>query len=267
MSIILNALRKSEQERKSIQPEQSAAAITVTPIKPAPVRKVSNMALIFGLLNLLAFAYLFFKLGQPLQTAPALSDASPLLERRLEQTKTVSAVSTLPVSPSTTSTKAISDLLAENKRAQQEDVLKTPPPKPKLPIKKKELTAPTEVPVPVEATTETVEDNSELTDTMAGSEKIAELPEDLLEKPVIKPNRRNNVPLLRELSPDFQAKVPLSTINVLAYAEQPDNRFVIIDMVKYKIGQRIKDKINLVDILPESVVLNFEGKAFRLERP
>lgn len=78
-------------------------------------------------------------------------------------------------------------------------------------------------------------------------------------------NVENAIPLLRDMDSDFQRKLPALTINALAFEEHPNTRFVIIDMTKYRIGQKIKGSIQLIDILPNSLILRYENRDFRLE--
>jgi hypothetical protein len=69
MSYILDALRKSEQERKALQPELSPTPlVTASPPLTSP-RKLPSVTGWFMLINGLVLAYLFIKLQQPLPTA------------------------------------------------------------------------------------------------------------------------------------------------------------------------------------------------------
>jgi general secretion pathway protein B len=56
-------------------------------------------------------------------------------------------------------------------------------------------------------------------------------------------------------------------INVYVYSEDPEQRFVIVDMAKYRPGQRIGDGPLLEAITPNSLVLHFEDRQFRIRRP
>jgi general secretion pathway protein B len=264
MSYILNALRKSEQERKAIQAESSPAAILLPPEKIVAPRKSKHVILLAVAINLLALAYVYFKVKQPVQSdvKPTIAVAPPIVAHQ-DRPKLATEISTQPVMPATASAPTISDLWAGRKQAQEAEALKAPLPKPKLPVKKK-------TPVVLVNKEHKSLSNPLPVKMPAGLEieKPPEAPEIKVEPPpLLKFRHSTSIPLLRELSPDFQAKVPVLTINVLAYAEQPSDRFVIIDMVKYRIGERIKAKVNLRNILPDTVVLNFEGQDFRLERP
>ncbi|NDE56158.1 MAG: hypothetical protein EB071_04690, partial [Gammaproteobacteria bacterium] len=50
------------------------------------------------------------------------------------------------------------------------------------------------------------------------------------------PGRHPGTPALRDLPPEFQSRVPDFRITMFAYAERPEERFVIINMKKLKVG-------------------------------
>ena len=78
---------------------------------------------------------------------------------------------------------------------------------------------------------------------------------------------QTSVPLLSEMSRDFQRQVPNLNINVFVYSDNEDERFVIINMVKYINGQKVREGPIVGDIRPDSVILNYHGRDFRLKRP
>jgi len=84
-------------------------------------------------------------------------------------------------------------------------------------------------------------------------------PLDLADKPAI--------PFFNALPIDFQQRVGPITINVFAYSEQPEERFAIIDMKKYRAGDRIQGGAELLEIRSDSLVLRSEGRKFRVPRP
>ncbi len=77
---------------------------------------------------------------------------------------------------------------------------------------------------------------------------------------------RPSVPLLSELPLEFRRQVPRLNINVFVYADEPQQRFVIVDMVKYRTGENIQ-QIQLKEILSDSLVVEYMGKTFRILRP
>jgi len=98
----------------------------------------------------------------------------------------------------------------------------------------------------------------------AGSTKaIRQRPPVKTAKEVKKPS----IPLLSELPLEFRRQVPKLNINVFVYADEPQQRFVIVDMVKYRTGENIQQKIQLKEILRDSLVVEYMGKIFRIMRP
>ena len=75
------------------------------------------------------------------------------------------------------------------------------------------------------------------------------------------------IPTLRMMSQEFQQRLPEMKVNVYAYSVDPKERFVIVNMDKYRAGQRIADGPVLQEITADSMILKFSGKKFRLKRP
>lgn len=75
------------------------------------------------------------------------------------------------------------------------------------------------------------------------------------------------IPFIHALPIDFQQRVGPITINVFAYSEQPEERFAIIDMKKYRVGDSIQGGAELLEIRSDSLVLRSEGRKFRIPRP
>lgn len=75
------------------------------------------------------------------------------------------------------------------------------------------------------------------------------------------------IPFIHALPIDFQQRVGPITINVFAYSEQPEERFAIIDMKKYRVGDSIQGGAELLEIRSDSLVLRAEGRKFRIPRP
>ncbi|HHJ37965.1 MAG: hypothetical protein AXA67_12460 [Methylothermaceae bacteria B42] len=75
------------------------------------------------------------------------------------------------------------------------------------------------------------------------------------------------IPFLDELPLSFQHMVPKLNINVHAYSDDPQERFIIVDMVRYEEGQKVTQDLKLEEIRPDELVLTFSGKTFRIKRP
>jgi general secretion pathway protein B len=80
-------------------------------------------------------------------------------------------------------------------------------------------------------------------------------------------NATNNIPMLRQMPTDFSEQIPELNINVYVYSEEVDNSFVIINMRKYRVGDRIGNNLKLDDIGKDAITLNKKGKKFRIARP
>lgn len=74
-------------------------------------------------------------------------------------------------------------------------------------------------------------------------------------------------PLLKEMPYEFRRRVPELNINVYVYDDNPDKRFIMVDMTRFAAGQQLADGLDLKEILADSLVVSFEGKTFRIQRP
>lgn len=77
---------------------------------------------------------------------------------------------------------------------------------------------------------------------------------------------RNGIPYLRELPLGFQERIPPIKITMFAYARNPAERFVIIDMKKHRVGDQIPGGALLLEIQAENLLLELEGQKFLLPR-
>ena len=77
---------------------------------------------------------------------------------------------------------------------------------------------------------------------------------------------RAGAPHLSELPPGFQERVPPFKITMFAYSKNPAERFVIIDMKKSRVGDKLAGGILLIEIQPENLVLELDGQKFMIPR-
>lgn len=77
---------------------------------------------------------------------------------------------------------------------------------------------------------------------------------------------RAGTPHLRDLPVEFQEKVPPFKITMFAYSKNPAERFVIIDMKKSRVGDRLPGGILLLEIQSENLVLELDGQKFMIPR-
>ncbi|MDP3589192.1 MAG: general secretion pathway protein GspB [Methylobacter sp.] len=249
MSFILNALRKSEQERQALQPE----TVTDRILLPQPQQRHSKTTKILAFLviaNVLVIGYIvwFVRNGStptPVVTTPAISKPLSVPETKLEP-------KTHPERPpqkAESETASIAELIEGEKRE--------PAPLPAKPVITKKPEADTikqpaivnkpALPIPtIPATAAVVKAQPAAPDAV---------PE------------QKDIPYLNDLSFEFRQTVPKLNINVFVYSQQPEERFVMIDMVKYKQGQQMKDAMLLKEIHPDGLVIDYKNQIFKIKRP
>jgi hypothetical protein len=85
-----------------------------------------------------------------------------------------------------------------------------------------------------------------------------------VEPSVATPDQAAAIPLLMETDFSFQQRVPDISIDVHVYSERSAERFVFINMQKYREGDETREGIMLEKIVQDGVVLSLDGTRFRL---
>lgn len=67
-----------------------------------------------------------------------------------------------------------------------------------------------------------------------------------------------------ELPPDVRQALPALHVDVLGYAPRPADRFVVINLKQYHIGDTLAEGPILKDIVPQGAVLDYRGTVFLL---
>ncbi|MEI6268195.1 MAG: general secretion pathway protein GspB [Methylococcaceae bacterium] len=248
MSFILNALRKSEQERQIVQSETVTDKILLH--QPPQKRNKTGKFYVFLVTgNVLLIACLFWFIQKnavptPDQTTQPVSKALPA--QKAKDNAIVLDIVTQPEKP-VQKTEVKSTSIAEWVEKQKPE---------KIALTKKP-TADATRPLPITNKPVLPEPAPIEIETAANLEPIP--PETI---PV-----KKGPPFLSDLPYDFRQTVPKLTINVFVYSEHPEDCFVMIDMVKYKSGQQIKDAMVLKEIRPDSLVIVYQNREFQIERP
>lgn len=258
MSYILNALRKSDRER------QASQQVTNRIFEHEPERRQSmfRWIAVIVIVNLIAIACLYWYVTKPSENrettaTPKRPPASSVSEQR--SSDSLSRVE-----------EARPELLLERKTTPIAELNNANvPPKPQSPVKHKPEKQPNDVSRPVRP----VQEQKPLTAAKAPV-AITPIPEPVVvQRPVAvvplepKPERANDILWLREMPFEFRQTVPKMNINVFVYASDPSERFVLIDMVKYKPGQDTKDGVSIVEIKQDGLVVRYDGRIFKVERP
>lgn len=77
----------------------------------------------------------------------------------------------------------------------------------------------------------------------------------------------NSPPPLDTLPLAFQQSLPPLHLDVHSYSQNPAERFVIINMQRYQKGDVLKEGPKVVAIVPDGVILEYQGQQFLLPRP
>ena len=81
---------------------------------------------------------------------------------------------------------------------------------------------------------------------------------------MIAQNSSADLPAYDSLPADFRQSLPALHLDVHGYAEKPGERFVVINLQRYRIGDSLPEGVQVVDIVPQGVVLEFHGTRFLL---
>jgi general secretion pathway protein B len=260
MSYILDALRKSEQQRQATEPDKVTERILVNPEQSH--RRPTKWIISLVVSNLLVIGYLGWVFTQKKHNEPheqvVVQNDQPTLEVAPPKPPVTEPVPTVIDKGDTMSLPlekqieqpalpSLAQLYEQKKEALKTAEAQKPiiqnPPKQTLPAKK---------------------------ETIAPKQKLPEIenepPLAALEKPVNK-TRKKGMPELNDLPYEFRNNLPSLNINVFSYDQNPDDRFVIIDMVKYKTGQLVKGLVTLREIRPDSIVLQYGSETFSVDMP
>lgn len=253
MSFILNALRKSEQERQALQPETVTDRILL-PQPPQNHSKTTKLLIFLVVANVVVIACIVWfvrdSLTTPDTTTPTILKPLSAQETKLES-KAI-AKSTPPdklTQKAEAETTSIAELIDKEK----------PEPAP-LPVKPVITKNPAADTIKQPAIANKSELPIQTAPAIAAAVNVQSAPPETI--PV-----KKDLPFLSDLPFDFRQTVPKLTINVFVYSQNPEERFVMIDMIKYKTGQQIKDAMVLEEIRPDSLVVVYQNQAFQIKRP
>ena len=71
-------------------------------------------------------------------------------------------------------------------------------------------------------------------------------------------------PAIDSLPEDLRQSLPALHLDVHGYAGNPKERFVVINLRQYHIGDSVADGVTLKDIVPQGAVLEYRGSLFLL---
>jgi general secretion pathway protein B len=249
MSFILNALRKSEQERQKLHAETVTDRIAINQLQPNKSKSVkfytaliiANVLLIFGV-----FVWLRY-------------DSFTLLKTVAQTTSSISLPPKVLLKPTIASEKPVRAEVPEkasiaewvnNQKPVIKDIKTEPSIKKETTIEPAELADPTKITITLPENDHTI-----INEHNQANNSDTRVPES------------TKTPFLSDLPIEFRRTIPELNINVFVYSEHGEESFVMIDMVKYKSGQQLKNGMTLKAILNDSLVIVYQNREFQIERP
>lgn len=249
MSFILNALRKSEKERLALQAKSITVDLSLVPTQHKR-RQVVIYGLIFIAINVFLTLAMIWFIREP--------DVSSQVEAKIItkpniQIESMNKIGRSEVIINSAKTEkiykedtkqikstSIEDLLKQEDGSFSHSLVHSPP-----------LIKPAVQEVkPIEH------------EIIKPSEPLI-----VKEKIFVPDAMESNLPFLQDLPFEFQQNVPKMTINVFVYSDQATECFVMIDGMKYKIGQYLPSGVYIKDMTENSLLVVYEGKVFQIERP
>lgn len=275
MSYILEALKKSERERRlgAVPRLDTSQEPAPTPPRQAgrnwllPILAV-NLLLLAGILAYLVLqpAGLPESAGhraQPVRSGESAAPADP--PARAATTADSSAHQATGPTPLAPSTDAQANRLSRREQAEQgeqgeqgEQAI-TPPTTLPAAGQTDQTPAATSMPGQEGARGSTADQSAP---ALAASAPPA-VPASLAAPP---PTTDTIPPRLSELPDHRRSQITAPTLEIHVYSENPERRFVMIRGRQYREGDRLPDELRLEEITPTGATLSHHGQSFRLER-
>ena len=69
-----------------------------------------------------------------------------------------------------------------------------------------------------------------------------------------------------ELPPETRSRLDLPRLDIHVYSEDPKDRFILVKLKKYREGERLDSGLLLEEILPDGMVMSYQGERFLVEK-
>lgn len=244
MSYILDALKRSEQERRQAEAPVATAAVAPPPVSNRPW--LARLALLTVLANLAALAWLFWPSQPPLEEVPAARVMAPPPDENASLAQLSGSgrpAQQPPARPATTPDSAPAAAAVPAPQAREPDVPPAASPR---------AEAPPASPATARSPRVVIADAPLTADTDPAAPTAA--PES--------PAQPAEVPLLESLPAALRGQLPPLNVNIHVFAEQPQSRFVVIDMRRFREGDSLPGGYRLRSIAPQGLVLEHQGQVF-----
>ncbi|MFZ2170064.1 MAG: general secretion pathway protein GspB, partial [Methylococcaceae bacterium] len=223
--------------------------------QPQPRNKRGKLSILLVISNLLVGACFFWFLRkEPGISSPAVIQEVPAPEKIQDKPAIVPPIKMAPapqaiIKKPEAAAPSIAEIVASRKTPAPQQ------PATKIDVEKN----PAPVQLKPDLIKQDMESKSKVSTQIEPIEIVEKKPEPVAEN--------KTIPFLFELPSEFRHTVPELKINVFVYSEQPAERFVMIDMVKYTVGEQIKESIKLKEIRSDSLVVEFNSRTFKIKRP
>ena len=237
MSYILDALRKSQRERDPAPPVPPGAVHNITITLPARGGLIVVGGIVL-LLALLGAAWFFWRstvgsVPEPaVTTAPAASTTEPSSVAVAKAAPAEIAAVSLPAAGPVQASAPVRDLAEEAK-----------------------------VPLPVAPESKPARKPAKQPASMV--QPVGPPPE----PPMTTSTSDDSTPLLEQMPLEFQHALPPLAVTIHVYAPDPKQRILFINNREYHQGSQIAGDIRVEKIVPDGVVLSYQGERFKLSRP
>ena len=69
-----------------------------------------------------------------------------------------------------------------------------------------------------------------------------------------------------ELPLEFRNSLDLPRLDLHVYSDEPQDRFILVNLKKYREGERLESGLVLEEILPDGMVMSYQGERFLVEK-
>ncbi len=261
MSFILNALRKSEQERLSKQAESTGHKL-IGKQEQIENKKFPTWLIALILINMCLLAYFIWSATQ--EKTSSVETKKSIVTEKLKPLTRDTVVSEKPPLSTPERTEALKDSVVALAKQKEQLFIAQQIKKRKDKIKKvKKLEG------------ITPSKNKQAISGKKQAESVPVVERKIIDSPTPTPSnnnqsktkkKENTPPFLSELPFEFRRSVPAIDFNVFVYSSIEKERFVMIDMKKSQAGQEILEGMVLKEIRKNSIVVEYKNKVFQIER-
>ncbi len=250
MSYILDALKKSEKERKI---GQVPTLHSVDVVEPVPASKSFSVLLVIIIVLLLVVVVLLYfqpgKIEMQSSSKNVVSEIVREMPTKVDVTQIPSqAQSTVePYAMGGAEAQDIMEVIVQERmRKQQTNSVM--------------VSAPVKTEAMPEQFNKELLKEGEILITPTSRKEAAEAKA----KEGVTVSEDTSIPLLSETEYGFQTQLPEMHLDVHVYKKRPKDRFVLINMDKYREGQKMSSGVVIEAIVVDGVMMNYQGQRFLL---